>query len=228
MDNNGITHPFIPYYHILDVDIGLFAVLRDKYKNPKIFGTGILEAPVEFQRYFLWKRGYENPLQAIARDPDDKELYDDYYNQFMEDEIDYILKHSTATGIYDILRLYGKDTLMNITVWTPTERIKQFLLQADRMTFSHVSFAVSDSWGKSVGEVEQPIYVKFATDIARYYRYLVGRSLYISSYGFNEDDNPDPEEPFTLRKDILTLLQGSTVVQIMDPYREDEYKIITA
>lgn len=222
MQDNGHSYPVIPYDLILDTDIGLYRLINERYKKGDVFATGILEAPLPVQKYFLLNRAYFNPLKSIAYDPDDTETLNDYYEEFFEKELTYILSHSVTTDLYTMLQNAVDEKNVHIKIWCPNDEIANHLMKADAEVFRKAIPVVAKNLGKIIDDINEPVYLKDIRDAIIYNKQVDGKSIFLASYRFNYDDDEKQE----LRKDVLDIIYPGVNILTYDPYKKEELMVI--
>ena len=223
MQYNGQSYPIIPYDLILDTDIGLYQLINARYKKSDVFGTGILEAPVAVQKYFLLNRFYVNPLRAIAFNPDDEETLNDYYKEFMDQEIHYILNHSVTTQLYAMLKNAMEEKNVHISIWCPTDFIADHIRRADPDVMGKLNIRVSKKFSKSFDDFSEPAYLKDYKDTIFCHDVLDGKNIYLATYRFNYED----DEKQNLLSDVSTVIGPSIRITEYEPYTKEDFEAIS-
>ena len=116
MTDNGMTYPVLTFDQIIDIEFGLLDVIYEKYNDRETFYWALLEAPPKVKLGLLYNRLRPNPITVVAKDKDNKELMDDYYRQFMEEEYVAILKKSIVTGLYKLLQEFMVHDFISPTI----------------------------------------------------------------------------------------------------------------
>ena len=227
MDRRGNTFPLIPYNLIIDTDVGLYQLIRDKYRDESVFATGVLDMPVKVMKYFLLKRAQVNPLETIAllTTDEEKAKMDEYYNQFMEREIDYIMENSPLTALYDFIVQNHTDRNINITIWCPTEHIKEFFTSRAPSIFAEVKFRVTDTFEDCIEDNDSPIYIKDLKQAAINFEKYYGKAIYLANYEFNYDINPVTKKK-GLNADAGIIFDHRASILLYEPYRQEDLQVI--
>ena len=222
---NGISYPVIPYDLILDTDVGLYRLLKERYRNDEVFATSPLDLPLPYMLTFLVNRAEVNPLLTIARDNRDKELYDEYYRQFMEEEIDFILSNAVTTTVYNFIAENARDKFIKTVVWAPNDHIVDMLKRGDPNTFNNISFRVTPTYEECFKEIDQPLYVKNILDLAIKFDYYEAKVVYLANYGFNYTVNEVTGRK-GLNMNVGAIVEKRMNVSVYDPYPKSEMKEI--
>ena len=219
MTNDGKLYPVISFDQIIDTDFGLIEIINNKYHDTDTFYWSLLEAPAKFKVGLLYNRIHPNPLTVIAKDRENIELLDDYYNQFMEEEYVAILKQSIITELYKVLKkLVNTEGVYPLIVCkSPLE--KTYFEKIDKETFNKCTVTLSDSLSALLKDKKySPIYIKNIRDTASIINELDAQTLYIAGYRFNFEDN----ERQHLLNEYSVLLSGINRIKVYETYTKDD------
>lgn len=175
--------PLISFYTFIDLETGLMNLIEEEYFDEDTFNPSFFVLNTFSKLHYLQFRHDPNPLTAFALHPEeDKEKLDEYYKQFMEEEIDKIMEMSYATDIYYFLESTLDTVEIRPTVLcydkAQVERFKMFdefhsiptVLVDDLIPENYTQVYVKDLW-----ELNNFQEVKFMT-------------FYIAAYGPNLDE----------------------------------------
>lgn len=221
MDKRGHKFILVPYNLLIDTDVGLYKLLEKKYCNDKIFHIEpFTELDMPHLLYFLIDREFPNPLDAIAKE-ENKELMQEYYDQFFEREYDYILRRSITTTLYDFIKMVERDKDIHVSVWVPSENIKNILVERDQDGFGSVEFRITDTYPECVNKRDDPIYIKDIFDILRNIEPFLGKTMYVANYAFNYEINEITGRP-GLKHEVGDIMSRRAHITTFDIYRETD------
>ena len=224
MDRTGNTYPFIPYDLIIDTDVGLYMLIKEKYRDDNVFYLNTLDLDLPYLTYFLTNRQYANPLYDIAKDVELFKDMDEYYKQFFEQELDFILQHSIATALYDFLYRSRGDVNVHTTIWVPSEEVQDRLIKGDPETFKPLNYYVSPFIYDKVTDDNEPMYVKNVLDIREHFHAFDGKYTYAAEYPFNFVYD-EVRKKNAIRDEVGDLL-GMMMIRTYKPYRDQDMKVI--
>ena len=210
---------------IIDTDIGLLKFIQKEFNNPNIFIPGILrERDVNIMKMIVTDRSQYNPLKTYMIEG--TEAYnsaDSLYSQFMEKHYEEILKLSTQTSLFDIIRrsssmgdavkfdIICKDELEKQAI---ISRFKKFKISPSVKIVKKLSDFDVSHYGS--------IYVKDIRDTL-FFPTFEGKNVIIGNYKFNCEDNL----PLVPKKEVTAkLLLLSNVVKMIDMYAIDDSDIV--
>lgn len=106
-DTIGIIKPLIPFNCLVDIDVGLVELIRNKYRSPDIFNIRLLDSFKSRQDLikFMYNRDQYNPILPFMNNTEDQETANDLYLQFIEKEYINIVGLSPYTGLYSLVNL---------------------------------------------------------------------------------------------------------------------------
>ena len=179
-----VLNPIIPFDLIVDIDVGLIKMIDKRYHNTDTFYSSLLSAPIKNLTYLLYNREDRNPLSIVMKEKN-KDLMDDYYKQFMEQEYQNILENSSITNMYHFISLCTtSDGNVNPTILCSNEMERNYLLELDRELFSKYRIIIGKLEWISLSGFD-PIYVKYYEDAIKSVKEMYGKNLYIAGYRFN-------------------------------------------
>ena len=186
--------PLFSFHSIYDIDIGLVNLIREKYLNDKVFD------PLFFKQSKLkiisdmYRRTESNPLTVFAKPDISKEDLDDYYNQFLEKEYQYIYDQCVSTEILNYIDFFTEDKEINPTILcyndyeqkivkdeTILKQLKIQRLDENNLLSVDIQRSYSEFYVKRVEELD--IFDK-----------VLDMSFYISSFGPNFELNDKNEK----------------------------------
>ena len=160
MTDNGKSFPVFKFDQIIDTDIGLLKLIEDKYNDKSTFYWSLVEAPIKFKIGLLYDRKHPNPLTVIAKERDNIELLDDYYQQFMTEEYVYILKKSIVTNIYRAITKFVTVEGITPIIVCNSAMEENYLMKIDKDVFSKCTIIVTKDYGAGIDDKSDIIYFK--------------------------------------------------------------------
>ena len=218
MTDDGKDYPIFKFDQIVDIEVGLLKLINDRYHDTNTFYWSIMDAPTKVQLWLLYNRTRKNPLTVVAKDRDNKELMDSYYEEFLEKEYVYILKNSIVTNLYNAIK-----TFIGIKGITPMIVCKNtmeanYLKKIDNETFSKCTIIEESDYAKAITSINDVIYLKSIDEIIPILAKTQYKNIYLAGYRYNfEDDNKE----FILH-DYAILTSGLERVKVYDPYNESD------
>lgn len=112
---------------LVDIDIGLFKLIRDEYLDPEVFDKEFFynSRTVDFIRK-SYHREEENPLYDISVIKD-KKLLDEYYIEFNQTQYNEIYDRSVYTDVLPMLHMFIETHNIDITILYYKDYCKQSL-----------------------------------------------------------------------------------------------------
>lgn len=220
MTDNGMTYPVLTFDQIIDTEFGLLDVIYEKYNDRNTFYWALLEAPPKVKLGLLYNRLRPNPITVVAKDKDNKELMDDYYKQFMEEEYVAILKKSIVTGLYKLLQEFMAQDFISPTIICNSQIEATYLGKINPEIPSKCSIIVDDKGFKNIIKDEKytSIYVKNIRDTIPIINNLETRNIFVSGYRYNfEDDDRNH-----LINEYQVLLSSIAKVHVYSMYSKDD------
>ena len=214
MTNDGKSYPVIKFDQIIDTEIGLIKLIQDKYNDRSTFYWSLLEAPIKYKIGLLYDRKHPNPLTVIAKERENIELMDDYYQQFMTEEYVYILKHSIVTNLYTLVQEFVSVKGITPIIVCSNDMEKNYLLKINKDVFSKCNIIVTDNFGNAISENSDVVYIKDIRDTLKVLNKIEYKNIYVSTYRYNFED----DERTTILKDYGILLKGIVSVKGYEPY----------
>ena len=218
MTEDGKSYPIFKFDQIVDTEIGLIKVIQDKYNDRNTFYWSLLEAPIKFKIGLLYDRKHPNPLTILAKDRDNIELLDEYYQQFMTEEYVYILKHSVVTNLYTLINEFVLVKGITPIIVCKNELEVNYLNKVNKEVFSKCEIVINESYGKAIDDRSDIIYLKDIREVLTMTNKVPYKNIYIASYRFNFED----DERTQLLETFAVLLQGYSKVTSYDPYNEKD------
>lgn len=218
-----IINTLVPFEVLVDIDMGLLKLIEFEYHDESFFYPGILNTSEENQKYFLVNRTSPNVVESLLT-VDDKDLANNLYSQFMEREYEKILKLSCNTAICDLTLLLRKDInqIVRVTCICADEKQQKIITDRKISVFKTVVSKLEDMSIKDFGT----IFVKNVEDLYKF-RHIEGKTIYIPSYRFNVDIDPNNPDPL-LPENILFDFSKDNEFRVYTPYIFDPRKIPVA
>jgi hypothetical protein len=213
-------HPLFSFGAIFDTDFGLIKLLKDQYRAESTFDLSVLDLPDDDLKKILVSRKDINPLSVCMLDyENNKELANDYYDQFMDNEIVNILDRSafTAIGRLFILCPTASDDICPAVSFRNKYEVEflrnQILGSEYKIDYDEVMETNLNCSGYD------PIIVKDCMEFATYRNYD-GHNIYLPRYGFNmiHQDGKELVEPTI----AIGFLRHQCIVSFIDVYKRKE------
>lgn len=191
MKDDGKSYPIVTFNQIIDTDLGLLQMINNKYHNTNTFYWSLLEAQAKLKLGLLYNRKHSNPLTVIAKDRDNIELLDEYYDQFMKEEYVAILKESIITRLYNAVKEFTLNSYVQVTIVCKNSLEENYLNKIDKDLSSKCSIVVDKNGYSSLLKDDKysPVYIKNVEDSIPLLDKLKGRSIFIADYRFNFEDD---------------------------------------
>lgn len=212
---------------IFDTDIGIARIMNEDYNNPDLINDKVYGlSDFEYKILFL-NRKATNPIKLFLKpvywNDADSILYQLHNDK---DIYDRILKGTTTTSIYDIIREIGIMNKGGIEV-TVLCHNQQEAIYSRSVLPDYVKYETSNSWDNSGFDVEHydTILVK-DIDTPKKFNNFMGKNLYVCKYAFNLDlTDKTFENPKSTEYTMYHLTQAIDVYMI-DVYGDisDEVK----
>lgn len=215
---NGYEYPIITFDQVIDTEVGLIQTVNKKYHNEDAFYWSLLEAPTKVLLGVLLNRRRKNPLTVIAKERDDTELMNSYYNEFMEKEYVSILKRSIVTNMYYALKVFADTKGVKPQIYCKLDIEANYLRQLDKELFSKCDIIVDKSYSKAITERNDIIYLKYFDEVISIFEKARYKHVYVANYRFNFED----DDKTTLLKNQLILCKGNIDVKVYDPYTKED------
>jgi hypothetical protein len=181
-------HALISINALVDIDIGLFTLIRDEYLDPSVFNLDYFKNSniLDFIKttYF---RHTDNPLYAISNI--DHDTLDEYYMEFYKTQFEAIYDRSTYTDILHIIKLFleSKEIEVSVLYYKDYCRGKLENDQANGVLDPRVNLVDAKLLrGNQINDYNE-IYLRSITEFdALPIKSLMGpKNFYISSFGPN-------------------------------------------
>lgn len=180
----------ITFDMIVDIDIGLFDVIKESYNDPNVFREEIFELDSNIIKGLLRESDSGNPLSILLIDSDSKQA-DAYYDEFMEYEYDNIVKNAPTTTMVDVLDTFidsGGAVVPNIICKTKSEyqRVEEIFKDSLPNLFSII---FSEDYSTLDVSLYDTFFLKYIDTLTKFNIDMVmGKNLIISDYKCNLDD----------------------------------------
>lgn len=220
MNENGKTYPILTFDQIVDTEFGLLEVIYKKYNDKNTFYWSLLEAPPKVKLGLLYNRLRPNPITVVAKDKDNKELMDDYYKQFMEEEYVAILKNSIVTGLYKFLIKIVSSGFIPPTIICKSNIESTYLEKIDSDIFKKCNIVVdTDGYTNIIKDKKYTsIYIKNIKDTIPILNDLETKNIFIAGYRYNFED----DERNHLINEYQVILSSIAKVNVYSMYNKED------
>ena len=174
---------------LLDTDIGVYRLVREKYDNPKYFKLNILDVIIERYKEVIPRRDTINPLSFIIKD-EYKNRIDNLYNEMMSKDYSRILELSEFTNVEDVLGLFLTRKELDIKIVCKNLEEKQIFKNRNKK----YNIVVFENYKDIDVEPYDAIYTKYYKDYSKFNK-IVAKTLYFANakYNFTNKNIIDPE-----------------------------------
>ena len=174
---------------LLDTDIGVYRLVREKYDNPKYFKLNILDVIIERYKEVIPRRDTINPLSFIIKD-EYKNSIDNLYNEMMSKDYSRILELSEFTNVEDVLGLFLTRKELDIKIVCKNLEEKQIFKNRNKK----YNIVVFENYEDIDVEPYDAIYTKYYKDYSKFNK-IVAKTLYFANakYNFTNKNIIDPE-----------------------------------
>ena len=174
---------------LLDTDIGVYRLVREKYDNPKYFKLNILDVIIERYKEVIPRRDTINPLSFIIKD-EYKNSIDNLYNEMMSKDYSRILELSEFTNVEAVLGLFLTRKELDIKIVCKNLEEKQIFKNRNKK----YNIVVFENYKDIDVEPYDAIYTKYYKDYSKFNK-IVAKTLYFANakYNFTNKNIIDPE-----------------------------------
>ena len=202
----------IDFNCIVDTEIGMINLIKDKYLDDSVFNKDIIMGSLESIILLLIKRKDPNPLYLFANKNIDRKDLDDYYREFMTQEYNSVLKYSITTGLSNLIYLFKTEPGIHVTFLCESNIEKQLLLSIE--DFKECNIVLYDDNTIDFSQYST-YYFKYITDQVLNFMYDY-KTYYFSKYLLNFDN-----EFNLIRPDIINkIIAKRGEVEIIDLYNK--------
>lgn len=191
---DGLTPNFkqnvlISVNSLIDIDIGLFFLIKDEYLDPSVFSVEYFEKSniIDFIKT-TYHRIEDNPLYSISVIKD-KQLLDEYYMEFYNTSYKEIYDRSVYTDVLSMIKLFldSNEIIVTILYYKDYSLEKLTNDQANGTIPKEVQFLSGVNLKPSIFNNFDQIYLRSVTefDILPTKQIQSPKSFYISSFGPN-------------------------------------------
>lgn len=208
--------PLISFHSIVDIDVGLIRLIQNEYLNPSVFDISFFNRSLLEIIKDLYKRKEENPLYLFAKNR--TERIDEYYSDFLKEEMNNILDLSVSTDMENLLHLF-KDSSEIIPTILCYDKYQFDILEKTDSLKEYDKILISD-----LGEKEKYSYTQYYFNIieeAELFLNAKNKTFYFSSCGRNLNENNDDIKESDV---IKTLVTNVNQINLFDLYRKDLLK----
>lgn len=180
----------VEFEMLVDMDYGLVRLVRDYYRDDRLFFLSIADKNDNMLKGILKDRTMQNPLQVLFRDESKIELMDKLYVELLDKHYVEILDRSCETTIVTLVKkLIDSESGVSINIICHNrhqeDKIKKVF--ADCVPNSYCIDTIDILGGYDLnkyGSVFCKSYVYFP-----YYRNFVGKSIFLADQNSNFDQN---------------------------------------
>lgn len=196
---------------LMDKDIGIFKVLKDKYNNSEFLNITMMGLPDKAIIYEFINRKDKNPISLLLN-KGFKDSADELLSEILEKEEETILKNSKGTSLLELMTVYLMTPNIKVDVLCKNKQEEQIINKINNRlrpiisTFKDVNISEYDS-----------IFIKDIRESVQISN-LKSKTIFIARYRFNMEEDKD----VPLLK-ISGLLSAFNDIKFTDVYAEDKY-----
>lgn len=176
----------ITFDMLIDLDIGLFSIIKESYNDPNVFNNKVLNMNENRLKGLLRENIYRNPLNLILLN-DNPNQANAFYNEFMEVEYDNIIDHSPNNTIVDVVRTFIASGAISVTILcknkSESARIERILSDYETNQYE---ILVSENNNINLDKYDT-MFIKYIDDLDTFNN-VIAKNLIISDYRYNLDD----------------------------------------
>ena len=191
---------------LIDMDIGLFNVIKDKYNDPTVFDTNILNLDDKLIKGLLQESEYNNPLMIIMKEKDELQA-DAYYKELMLSEYESIIRNSTSTTIINVIKKFiDSEAGMRIDILCATKLEASIIsnFMGNDYHPSSYKFIIQSEREDVDLTVYDTLFIKYANDLLEFAN-VDGMNIMISDYRCNLDPKKYEEKEKTPKIEYAAL-----------------------
>ena len=212
MKDKRIIRILVEFEFIIDLDLAMFKLIRDKYNNPDLIKQDVINTYNEFIMInLLINRNNINPLEIMVDESCDvTDLYYDILNNHMGELLDRAKAYDTFGLMVTYLKLLND---VNITVLCNTELQAKFINSLN----SKLPTKVSTRENIPTDNYDS-FYVKYYADILRY-RNINGKNIYIANAKYNVEE----DRTFIPKVSVSAVVGYTNKVHLVDLYKNIKF-----
>lgn len=208
---------------LIDTDIGLIDIIKNKYNDPTVFNNNILNLNDKYLKGLLRESNSSNPIDIILLEDNHKQA-EVFYKELMEIEYKEIIKRSPITTIVDVIkRFIFTDGLIKVTILCNSDieenKIRE-ILQEDCSDDSY-RIEVCKDWSQLDTSIYDTIFFKYLEDLLKFNQ-VVGKNLMVCDYKCNLDDDFYRLKQKIPRHEIATKFEQDNEFYTVTLYYYDE------
>lgn len=198
---------------LIDKDYGILQLIKKNYSDNGFIDDVVLKMKDKVSLGELIIRKEVNPLSVILK-KEYKNSIDNLYKEFMDIELDNILKYSISTSILELMKVYTETANCNVTVICKNKSEEQIINKYKLKTLIYSNLSDLD-----INEFDT-IFIKEYRRVIEF-KNLKAKNIFIGKYNFNLE-----EDEYTPIEDISILVADTNIVSVIDVYESDKYIIL--
>ena len=208
MKSKNYNRILVEFDFLIDLDLAIFKMVKEKYNNPDFVDQNIIKMNDERKIInLLINRECINPLELLIPKSDSLDLYNDIMDNHMEE----LLEYAKACDIFGLMITFLKEaTSVDITVLCNSE-IQQNFIKSLNKELNTVIFK-----NKKLVPVDDytVLYIKYYPYILNY-NHIAGKHIYIANARYNME-----REVNIPTVAISTLVGDVNLIHMIDLYRD--------
>lgn len=196
----------VEFGFLIDLDLGIFKYIKDKYNNPEYVDQNIIRMHDEKEIIqMMLNRQCINPLEILIPNMEVLDLYYDIMNNHMEE----LLQYSKACDLFGLMITFLREaSSVDITVLCKNEIESNFIKSLN----SNLKTVVYNNFKNVPVNNYTILYIKYYPSVLEYSN-IEGKHIYISNARYNME--PDSNAPTVA---ISALIADVNIIHMIDMY----------
>lgn len=210
--NNKDNNILVEFAFVVDLDLAMFKLIREKYNNPDYVDQNIIRMNDESKIIsVLLNRDHINPLEILMPDADSLSLYKD----LIENHMDELLERAKASDLFGMMITFLREaSSVDITILCDNKLQQEFIFSLNK---NLKTFVMSNKKDIDISQYTI-LYIKNYPDVLKY-KNVAGKHIYISRARYNME--PNKEIPIL---SVSALIADVNIIHTIDMYRNIKYE----
>lgn len=202
----------VEFEFIIDLDLAIFKLIRDKYNNPDIINQDIINNFNEPNMIeMLINRENINPLELfVDKSCDVTDLYYDIYNNHMDELLEYAKAYDTFGLMVTYLKLLSD---VKITVLCESQLQADFIASLNKILPTVIAKRESIHTSQY-----DSFYIKYYANSLKYVN-LNGKNIYIANAMYNVEE----DRPFIPKVPVSAVVGYTNKIHLVDLYKDIKF-----
>lgn len=211
----------ITFNMLMDTDIGLFKVIKEKYYDPDVFNDKLSTLTDNQLKGLLQENESKNPL-AIIMDNTSIEQMDAYYNEFMKSEYEDIIKNSAPTTMVSVVSNFINSSAIKVEILCATQleyNTIQDLMKDERS----IGYRIILEPNRSELDISlnDTIFIKYMDELFEFEN-VSGKNIMCADYLYNLDIDLYKKKQKSHKKEYMLLFAPNNELYTITMYYYDE------